>query len=70
MIETQERAAAHDVLALAIRKAHLIAGPGDLQAQTLAILMEALILSTPGLSADRRSRLFLEDGENEAPCAS
>ena len=63
MTETPETEAAYDVRELAIRKAHPLAGPGDLEVKTLTILMEALILSTPGLSAERRAGLFLGDEE-------
>lgn len=58
MTETQIAQYLHEH---AIREAHKIAGPGDLQAVTLTVLMQALIFATPGLSAERRAGLFLEN---------
>jgi len=37
--------------------------PEDQSAATAAILMQALILATPDLSAERRAGLFLENEE-------
>ena len=60
MTETQIAQNLHEH---AIREAHKIAGPGDLQAVTLTVLMQALIFATPDLSAERRAGLFLENEE-------
>ena len=58
MTETQIAQHLHEH---AIREAHKIAGPGDLQAVTLTVLMQALIFATPSLSAVNRQRLFEEE---------
>ena len=60
MTETQIAQHLHEH---AIREAHKIAGPGDLQAVTLTVLMHALTLATPDLSAERRASLFLAKEE-------
>ena len=64
MTETQEQFFAQELLAFAKRMAFCSNGhPEDQSAATAAILMHALTLATPDLSAERRAGLFLENEE-------
>lgn len=63
MTDTQEQFFAQELLAFAKRMAFCSSTPEDQSAATAAILMQALIIATPDLSAERRSGLFLENEE-------
>lgn len=63
MTETQELVFAYALLDEATMAAFITDQPGDREAARTAILVQAIILSTPELSNEGRARLFL--GEEE-----
>jgi hypothetical protein len=63
MTETQQHLFARWIFEQAQIMAFPTNQPEDREAATMAILVEALTLATPSLSAERRSGLFLENEE-------
>jgi prephenate dehydrogenase len=61
MTELQEHIFAHELLDTAKRMALITNDLHDRQAATVAILVHALMLATPGLSQEGRQRLFLKE---------
>jgi len=63
MTELQQSYFSREVLDKAQRMAFITNEPHDRQAATVAILVHALMLATPGLSQDGRQRLFMKEAE-------
>jgi len=63
MTETQELVFANALLDEATMAAFVTDQPGDREAARTAILVQALILSTPELTDSGRQRLFMKEEE-------